>query len=64
MPTIQVKAQISAQELIEAASQLDDLELEAVTDSVLMLRAERCAPHLSHVRGAGLHPPPEQEDQQ
>ena len=48
MPTIQVKAQISAQELIDAASQLDGPELEAVAERLLMLRAERRAPHLSH----------------
>ncbi len=64
MPTIQVQAQISAQELIDAAIQLDDPELEAFTDHVLMLRAERRAPHPSHVHAAGLHPPPEQENQQ
>lgn len=48
MSTIQVKAQISAQELIDAASQLDSSELEVVAERVLMLRAERRAPHLSH----------------
>jgi hypothetical protein len=48
MPTIQVKAQISAQELIEAANQLDGRELEIVADRLLMMRAERRAPHLSH----------------
>lgn len=46
MPTIQVKAQISAQELIDAASQLDEPELEAVADRLLTMRAERRAPHL------------------
>ncbi len=48
MPTIQVKAQISAQELIDAAGQLDGPELEAVSDRLLALRAERRAPHLPH----------------
>lgn len=47
MPTIQIKAQISAQELIDAASQLDSPELEVIAERVLMLRAERRAPHLS-----------------
>ena len=47
MPTIQVKAQISAQELIDAAGQLDGAELEAVTNRLLVMRAERRAPHLS-----------------
>lgn len=47
MPTIRIKAQISAQELIDAASQLDSPELEVVAERVLMLRAERRAPHLS-----------------
>lgn len=63
MPTIQIQVQISAQELINAASQLDDPELEAFTDRILMLQAERRAPHLSHVHAAGLHPPAEQENQ-
>lgn len=48
MPTIQVKTQISAQELIDAADQLDGTDLEAVTDRLLVMRAERRAPHLSH----------------
>jgi len=48
MPTIQVKAQISAQELIDAAGQLDGPELEAVSDRLLVMRAERRAPHLSY----------------
>lgn len=47
MPTVQVKAKISAQELIDAASQLDSPELEVVAERVSMLRAERRAPHLS-----------------
>jgi hypothetical protein len=48
MPTIRVKAQISAQELIDAAGQLDGPELEAVSDRLLVMRAERRAPHLSY----------------
>jgi len=47
MPTTQVKAQVSAQELIDAAGQLDGTELDAVTDSLLVLWAGRRAPHLS-----------------
>ena len=47
MPTIQVKAHISAQELIEAAGQLDSSELEAVSDRLLTMRASRYAPHLA-----------------
>ena len=47
MPTIQVHAQISAQELIDAAGQLDGPELEAVSDRLLMMRASRYAPHLA-----------------
>jgi len=47
MPVIQVKAQISAQELIDAAEQLDGPELETVAERLLMIRAERRAPHLT-----------------
>lgn len=45
MPTIQ--APVTAQELIEAARQLDSEELERVTDRLLVLRAARRRPHLS-----------------
>jgi hypothetical protein len=48
MPTIQIKAEISAQELIDAAGQLDGPEFETVAERMLMMRAERRAPHLSH----------------
>lgn len=47
MPTVQIEAQLSSEELLGAVKQLDGNALEAFVDQVLMLRAERKAPHLS-----------------
>ena len=41
MPTIQLIAQISSDELLRAASQLDSAELNILADRILTLRAQR-----------------------
>jgi len=48
MPTVQVQAQLSTDILIEAASQLSADELERFAEQVMLLRARRKAPSLSH----------------
>jgi len=47
MPTIQVEAQLSPEELLKAIGQLSAPELDAFALRVLALRAERVAPRLS-----------------
>ncbi|WP_026369952.1 hypothetical protein [Kallotenue papyrolyticum] len=46
MTSIQVEAQISAEQLIRALEQLPPQELDALVDRVLAIRAVRAAPHL------------------
>jgi len=46
MPTIQVEAQLSPEELLKAVGQLSTPELDAFAQHVLALRAERIAPRL------------------
>jgi len=47
MPTIQVKANVSSAELLDAVEQLPLPDLEEFLDRVLALRAKRVAPTLS-----------------
>lgn len=47
MPTVQLEAQVSSEELLKAVGQLDDPELDRFLSRVLTLHAERRAPHLS-----------------
>jgi hypothetical protein len=46
MPTVQLEAQLSPEQLLKAVGQLSTPELEAFADDVLTLRAERVAPRL------------------
>jgi uncharacterized protein (DUF1778 family) len=54
MPTVQVQAELSVDELIEAASQLSQSELEQFVAQVLALQARRKAPSLSQEETALL----------
>lgn len=47
MPTIQLQAQLSAEDLLRAVGQLEAGELERFVTEVLSLRAQRWAPALS-----------------
>jgi hypothetical protein len=47
MPTVQLEAQLSPEQLLKAVGQLSTPELEAFANDVLTLRAERVAPRLS-----------------
>ncbi len=47
MPTLQIKAHLSTDELLEAAAQLNKRELDRFASEVLALRARRRAPALS-----------------
>lgn len=47
MPTVQVQAQLSSDDLLYAVEQLNTTDLQQFIDRVLLLRAERVAPHLS-----------------
>ena len=47
MPTIQIEATLSADNLLEAAAQLDPAELERFVEQVLKLQAHRKAPGVS-----------------
>lgn len=47
MPTIQVEAQVSRQDLLKAAEQLGPPEFQQFVTDVLALRAQRQAPQLS-----------------
>ncbi|WP_204105633.1 MULTISPECIES: hypothetical protein [Spirulina sp. CCY15215] len=47
MPTINLQAQLSENDLLEAIKQLPPEALEAFTDKVLALRAQQYAPNLS-----------------
>lgn len=46
MPTIQVEAQVSTEQLLRAVEQMPASELDAFVAQVLTLRAQREAPHL------------------
>lgn len=46
MPTIQIEAQVSTEQLLRAVEQMAAQELEAFVARVLTLRAQREAPHL------------------
>lgn len=46
MPTVNVEAHLSSQELLKAVQQLDLPELEAFVSQVVALRAQRQAPRL------------------
>lgn len=48
MPTIQLEAQLSTQELLGAVEQLNLSELEAFLHKAMLIRAQRIAPTLSH----------------
>ncbi len=47
MPTVQLNAQITSDELLRAASQLDSPELNILTDRILTLRAQRRVSNLT-----------------
>jgi len=47
MPTIQVEAQVSGQELLKAVEQLPPAEFQQFVADVLVIRAQRQAPRLS-----------------
>lgn len=49
MPVVQVEAQLSTDELLKAADQLSQSELEQFARQVIALRARRQAPCLPHV---------------
>lgn len=46
MPTVQVQAQLSSEELLHAVEQLDSADLDALLDQINILRAGRRAPRL------------------
>lgn len=46
MPTIQIEAQMSTEQLVRALEQMPGDELEMLISRVLALRAQRAAPHL------------------
>jgi hypothetical protein len=48
MPTIQLQAEVSAEELLSAVEQLDPAELDRFVDRVIALRARRRTPCLGH----------------
>ncbi|NKQ34388.1 MAG: STAS/SEC14 domain-containing protein [Chloroflexi bacterium] len=54
MPTIQVKANVSSTELLDAVEQLPLPDLEEFLDRVLALRAKRVAPTLASEEAALL----------
>lgn len=47
MPTIQIEAQVSTEQLLRVVEQMPAHELDTFVASVLALRAQRDAPHLS-----------------
>jgi hypothetical protein len=47
MPTVQVEANLSSAQLLQAVKQLAPAELDQFTHQVLALRAHRQAPHVS-----------------
>ena len=55
MPTIQVEANLSPDELLAAVQQLSLPELEVFLDKARLLRAQRVAPVLSHSESALLN---------
>jgi hypothetical protein len=54
MPTIQVEAQVSTEQLLRVVEQLPAHELDTFVAHVLTLRAQREAPHLSQDESALL----------
>ena len=67
MPTVNVEAHLSSQELLKAVQQLDLPELEAFVSQVVALRAQRQAPRLCQSEAELLAkinqgPPPEVRD--
>jgi hypothetical protein len=48
MPTLKIEAQLSKNELLQAAEQLSSVELEQFVQEILALSAKRKAPSLSH----------------
>lgn len=54
MPTIHLEAQVSPDELLQAADQLDTAELERFVSRVLVLQARRKAPGLPQEEAALL----------
>ena len=47
MPTIQLSAEVSREDILKAIDQLDEQELDELVSGVLKLRAQRRAPALS-----------------
>ncbi len=54
MPTISIEAQVSAHELLKAAAQLDNQELEQFVQEAIALQARRTAPSLPRDEAALL----------
>jgi len=54
MPVVQIEAQLSAEELLEAADQLDEAELEQFALRIIALRARRQASSLPQAEAALL----------
>jgi hypothetical protein len=54
MPVVQIEAQLSTEELLEAADQLDETELEQFALQIIALRARRQAPSLPKAEAALL----------
>ncbi|MEM7357399.1 MAG: hypothetical protein AAF657_41685 [Acidobacteriota bacterium] len=48
MASVQVRSQVSLEELLNGVAQLEALELEQFVSKVLALRAQRLAPSLGH----------------
>lgn len=48
MPTLKIEAQLSKNELLQAAEQLSSVELEQFVQEILAISAKRKAPSLSH----------------
>jgi hypothetical protein len=55
MPTVQVKAELSADDLFQAAEQMETTELHQFVTRLLALRAQRQAPCLSQPEAELLH---------
>lgn len=55
MPTIQVEASLSAETLIEAASQLTQMELDELVGQLMLLRAKRRSSSLSNLETDLFH---------
>ncbi|MDW8234804.1 MAG: hypothetical protein RMJ54_18690 [Roseiflexaceae bacterium] len=48
MSTIRVEAHVSTEQLLRAVEQLPEPDLDSFVAQVVMMRAQRAAPHLSH----------------